>query len=502
MQTDGTYSFKGIPYAAPPVGRLRFCAPASVEPWTGVRDCTKPGPACPQIPAGNERYRVSGPFDEDCLTLNVWTPTLGDDTLRPVVLFFHGGGYLAGSGSVPIYDSRHFAEHGIVAVTCNYRLASLGFLYLDGLFDGYDGSGNAGILDHIAALEWIRGNISAFGGDPDNVTIYGSSAGGISVCTLMAVPRARTLFHRAVPVSCAAGVVRSVESALKTTHTVLEHLGVREGDREALEALPVEALVGGRDLILSLVAADALSFLPVLDGVVLSKTPLEAVSDGDAAGIDLMLGVTGEESGARHTSTLSAIEAMRLPDVPLPRPNPDYGFDLQRLFGEGAAIKQIAAVYEQSLAKEGRPHELADLFALAHADVHMLHPTLMFASAHASHHTKTYVFRFMWPSPGWEGALGAFHGVTTPFLFDNLADPGWKVVLGADPPQALANDVHGAIVAFASTGAPGHNTIAEWGPYDDRDHTTMLFGTPSHCERDPDRERRLVFEQAPFATLR
>jgi len=462
----------------------------------------EPGPACPQIPSENERYRVRGPFDEDCLSLNVWTPGL-DDARRPVVLFFHGGGYLAGSGSVPVYDSRHFAEHGVVGVTCNYRLAALGFLYLDELFDGFEGSGNAGLLDHVAALEWIQENIAAFGGDPANVTIYGSSAGGISVCALMATPRARGLFKRAIPVSCAAGVARSVETATRTTSAVLEHLGVRAGDTDALQSLPVERLVGGRELLLTLISANVLSFTPVVDGRVLPRPPLAAVDAGAGAGVDLMIGVTGEESGARHTTTRSAIDAMRLRDVPLPRPNPDDGFDFTRLFGsQGPTGEEVARVYLSSLSAAGRPTELPDLYALAHADVHMLHPTLLFAAAHARHHANTYVFRFMWPSPGWDGALGAFHGVATPFLFDNLADPTWEVVLGRNPPQALADDVHGAIVAFASAGAPGHGRIADWERYDEHTHATMLFDQESRCVRDPDHERRLMFERAPFADVR
>jgi len=504
----GVLRFVGVPYAAPPVGARRFRPPAPPPPWEGVLPCTDARPACPQTPAVRERYRPLGGYDEDCLTLNIWTPAL-DDAKRPVVLFLHGGGFTSGSGTVGVYDSRHFAEHGVVGVTCNYRLATLGFLHLDELFDGFAGSGNNGLLDQIAALEWIAENIARFGGDPGNVTIYGSSAGGISVCALMASARARGLFTRAVPISCAAGIAFSAETATAVARTVLERAGVRPGDLDALYATPLERFVGNAEMIREVMAmlrdrgVEPAPFLPVVDGHLLERDPFDAVSAGEASGIDLLIGVTGEESGARHSAVRPAIDAMRLAEVPTFRPDPDAGFDFTRLFGAGCHEPEIVSAYESSLRHAGRPHERADLYALAHADVRMLHPTMAFAAAHARHHRDTWAFRFVWPSPAFDGALGAFHGVTTPFLFANLDAPGWEPVIGADPPRSLGDDVHGAIVSFAAGGVPVAATARGWERYDGERHATMLFDAPvSRPVVDPEAGRRRVYETVAIRAMR
>ena len=194
--------FRGIPFAAPPVGRLRFRPPAPVEPWDGVLDTTHAGPWAPQLPSPLEKMLGAPPprWDEaGCLTLNVTTPAV-DDARRPVMFWIHGGAFVNGAGSSPVYDGKKLARHGdVVVVTVNYRLGAFGFLHLEELFGSdFAGSGNAGILDQVAALEWVRDNIAAFGGDPDHVTIFGESAGGMSVGTLLGMPRAEGLYHRAI----------------------------------------------------------------------------------------------------------------------------------------------------------------------------------------------------------------------------------------------------------------------------------------------------------------
>ena len=495
-------AFLGIPYAAPPVGARRFHAPEPPPAWDGVRRCGSPGPACPQIQAGNPRYAVHDVQDEDCLFLNVWTPSLHEPS-RPVMLFLHGGGYLAGSGATPVYDAARLAAAGVVAITCNYRLGAFGFLYLEELFDDVGGSANLGIQDHVRALEWIRDNVAQFGGDPARVTVFGSSAGGLSACALLATPRARGLFHRAIPISCAAGVVQTPDTATALARAVLESCGVAPGDTAALMDLSVQQLVGDRERIIALATAHGLAFAPVIDGEIIRRSPLAAVGDGEAAGIDLMIGCTAEEAGARRTDVRSALDALALRVVPLGRHDPARGFDFAQLFGpDGPGDAEIVEVYSSSLRASGRPAERVDDFVAAFSDVGMLKPTTQFALAHSAHHPRTYVFRFAWPSPGWDGALGAFHGVMTPYLFGNVDDPAWSETLGDHPPAQLVADVQSALVRFASNGDPGGGELPPWPAYDPEARATMVFDDPSALVMDPERDRRLLYERAPFTFTR
>ncbi len=235
-------AFRGIPFAEPPIGTRRFLPPDTCIAWDGVRDCTAFGPICPQVQHAEEAggiFTALGiePTDEDCLFLNVWTPAV-DHGLRPTMVWVHGGSLTSGSGSSWLYDGASFARDGVVMVSLNYRLHAFGFLYLHELFDEAEGTGNLGILDQIAALEWVRGNIAEFGGDPDNVTIFGESAGGMSVGTLMGTPAASGLFRRAIAQSGAAQHNISPSAAGRVTQRVLELLEVTPGDWDALRAAP------------------------------------------------------------------------------------------------------------------------------------------------------------------------------------------------------------------------------------------------------------------------
>src|SRR5437870_2860696 len=300
--TEGVAVFKGIPYAAPPFGDNRFQPPRPHEPWDGVREALNYGPTVPKPP-------YFPPFDaflpepaipgEDCLNLNIWTPDVGGTGL-PVMVWIHGGAFSNGSGAIPSYDGSRFARDGVVCVTINYRLGADGFLYLD------DGVSNLGLLDQIAALTWVQENIAAFGGDPNNVTIFGESSGGMSVATLMAMPRATGLFRRAIAQSGAGHHVISPATAQRIGQYLAEKLGV-EPAREAIGTVPIKRLVQAQqELRMEIsanpspvrwgeVAANLMPFEPVVDGDLLLARPIDSIAAGASANIDVLVGNNADE---------------------------------------------------------------------------------------------------------------------------------------------------------------------------------------------------------------
>ena len=285
FESDGILQFRNIPYAASPEGRGRFRAPQPVQPWSGVRDATQHGAVAPQAASMLESMlgAKQRPMGEDCLTLTVTTPAL--DGSRPVMVWIHGGGFQTGSSSVPWYDGRQLARHGdVVVVSINYRLGALGWLRVDHLLgDEYAGSGNNGLRDQIAALSWVQDNIAGFGGDPEQVTIFGESAGGMSVATLLGTPAASGLFHRAVAQSGACHNIAEPDEAAAVTAAVLRELGGDGGaDPEQLLTAPAEHLVAAQEAAVAGArqpeARLRLPFGPVHDDVVLPEPPLARIA--------------------------------------------------------------------------------------------------------------------------------------------------------------------------------------------------------------------------------
>ena len=292
--------FRGIPFARPPVGNLRFRPPEAPEPWTGVRSAREFGASAQQgdlfLHAGG--WDV-GKRDEDCLYLNVTTPG-ADAARRPVLFWIHGGIYIVGSGSQSLYDAETLVQRGdVVVVTINYRLGAFGFLHLNDLLgEEFGASGNAGTLDQLAALRWVRDNIEAFGGDPANVTIFGESAGGMSVATLMGMPSAAGLFRRAIPQSGAAHAVSTRERATQIATGLLDELGIALGDATRLREISAGEILAARDELSGTAVGGGdgiMDYQPVVDGDALPQPPIEAIRAGSSANIDMLIGTTRDE---------------------------------------------------------------------------------------------------------------------------------------------------------------------------------------------------------------
>src|SRR5271156_2862019 len=359
----GLFVFKGIPFAAPPVGARRWLPPGKPASWTGTRDARRFGAVAHQnkvMLTALSAMVVDGEQSEDCLTLNVWTPAL-DGKRRPVMVWIHGGAFTIGSSSQSIYDGATLARRGdTVIVTINYRLGPLGFLRLADVTNGkIPSTGSEGILDQVAALEWVRDNIAEFGGDPGNVTIFGESAGGMSVGTLLAMPAARGLFHKAIPQSGACHTGAPVARANRTAERVLSKLGVNSGDTAALHALtPAQLLTG--TLLADGKTPDpelGMAYQPVVDASFMPRAAIEMVADGSASGVAVMVG-----------STLEEWKLFALMDASLHKlDRAGLGARLSRRLTAEAADTVIDS-YEKARAQRGESVAPADLFTAIETD--------------------------------------------------------------------------------------------------------------------------------------
>lgn len=486
LHNGKAHVFKGIQYGASTAGDNRFMPPQKPQPWSGVRDATKLGNQTPQLTAVMLAEEVvsldNSPFSEDCLYLNVWTPALRDGRKRPVMVWFHGGGFTNGSGGDVRYDGSNLAHnHDVVVVTVNERLNAFGFLYLGELGgERYADSGNAGLLDLVASLQWVHDNISEFGGDAGNVTIFGQSGGGGKVSTLMAVPAAKGLFHRAI---CESGLnMQGVQpdQATAMTRKVMDALNLQPSQVEQLRDVSVNDMLAA----LSWVSAQApggagglLRFGPVIDHRTLSRNPWDPDAPVESANVPMLLGSVLTEGTFMLTTPRDPINDRELHQ----RVERGLGFGVGHLSPEQA--EQLIALYRRDYPKTSNTR----LFQIMTGDNWMIPNVAAVGERKAAQNAApAYVYHWEWITPVEGGRLGAPHTIEIPFAFDNLDVPTAALITGTGEDRfAMADRTSRAWTGFARTGNPNIKGLPQWTPYSADHRAVMILNNECRLEIDP-----------------
>ena len=471
---NGLSVYRGIPYAAPPVGELRFRVARPHPGWDDVLDCEAFRPIAPQVP--NEALdsmlgQAAQEQSEDCLFLNVWTPAT-DDAARPVMVWIHGGAFTIGSGSDVLYDGATLAARGdVVVVTINYRLGALGFLHLPALEES-----NFGMRDQVAALRWVRDNIASFGGDPGNITIFGESAGGMSVASLMGSPEAQGLFHKAIPQSGAGH--HGIEDVQAVDHgqQFCELLGVEPGDADALQSASVADILAAQAKLeekMLYVAMEAgkqpeMPFRPIVDGEFLTEMPINAVRAGQADSVAALIGCLDEES--------KLFAAM----VPTEPPNEEDAIAvMDGLHGDGRRLYDIYRAAREARGELATPYEIQ---TAASGDELFRVPAMRLLEAQSQHNDQTWCYLFDWKSPMLDGALGSCHALDIPFVFGThqVASAFAGEGVAANGLAELTMDTW---LAFARTGNPSTSNLP-WPAWDSETRQTVVLGESARVEDD------------------
>jgi para-nitrobenzyl esterase len=485
VAADGITTFKGIPYGGNTTGKNRFMPPVEPQAWTGVRDALTWGPSAPQrepgAPTTTSSLAVAAaglpPEGEDCLVLNVWTPAVGDGRRRPVMFWCHGGGFVTGSGSSPVTDGANLARRGdVVVVTINHRLNVLGHTFLEGIGGAeFAGSGDAGMLDIVQALKWVRENIAEFGGDPNVITVFGQSGGGRKVATLLAMPSAKGLFHRAIIESGATLKLVERDQADRVASELLGKLGLNRSQVRELQSLPVDRIMSAYFAVVRSMNVDQMTmgFSPTMDGRVVPRHPFYPTAADVSATVPLMLGSTRTEltSSADAAAFSLSEDALRV--------------RIHELLADKAT--RVIDTYR----KTNPTATPSDLYFLIASDQRYSAPVMKIAERRAAlGRGPVYLYYFRWETPIEGGRLRSPHTIEIPFAFHNLKAS--RMTAGSPEAPALADKVSDAWLAFARSGNPNTPKLPQWPAFNGQDRATMVFDNASAVVNDPIREERLA----------
>jgi para-nitrobenzyl esterase len=484
---DGVLRFNGIPYAKPPVGPLRWQLPEPPEPWPGTRDCARFGSIAPQVQNTAEGLLggTAGQKSEDCLYLNVWTPAC-DSAKRPVMVWIHGGAFVTGAGSVGTYNGKHLSLRGdVVVVTINYRLGALGFLNLSDATEGaLPGHGAEGIADQVSALEWVRQNIERFGGDPNNVTIFGESAGGMSVGALLASPLAHGLFHKAIPQSGAADIGHAREHSARVARLVLAKLDVSSGSAAKLRDAPWEIILDAQKQVLAEPReTGGLPFGPTIDGTVLPDRAIHCVRNGSAKNVPILTGTTRDE----WKLFTAATPKLRLMDEAR----------LRRMTEHLAGVDHVDALL--GAYTQGSPFDRWNALMTDHS---FILPAIRLAEAQREH-AQSFLYRFDWRSTLLGGLLGSCHALELGFVFGTYREKLAAAFFGSGAKaDALSAAMMESWIAFARSANPTSSLSGDWPAYDSSTRPVMIFGNGApHVVNAPEEGRRLAWQSVPESSI-
>ena len=476
----GVNQFWGVPYAASTADANRFMPPAKMTPWTGVRDCFEVGHRAPQDPDGpiSEVFALDRqePMGEDCLNLNVFTPGLGSGN-RPVMVWLHGGGFAGGSGNWILYEGTNLArKEDVVVVSVTHRLNLFGFLHLSDLGGGekWANSSNMGMQDIVAALAWIKENIATFGGNPSNITTFGQSGGGGKVTTLMAMPSAKGLMHRAIAMSGSAIRGATRENATLATQQFLAKLGVRPDRIDRLQDFTWQQL---QSAFYSEPRIQGLAGGPVVDGRSLPRDQWSPDAPAVSADVPLMM------------SSVETEDAWNDPPPPLQMPEEEMMTRVRRIVrNDDTKARELVALYR----KTHPGISTTDVYLIMNADnTRRANAQLLCELKAAQGKAPAYLYFFNWRSPVHKGQMKAYHTLDIPFALYNI-DQAASMTGAMQDRYALAHKMSAAFAAFARTGNPNHRDIPKWPAFSARTYPTMVFGHECKVVDDPNREERLA----------